>query len=103
MVEKTSKLNQSGDYASSGTIPESFPAPTVVLFSKRRAVFSKSVFGLGAHHVTNSSYTFSSHRDRHRRLEDYSLRLIDDLSNRPVDPLFMDSRLNKQNVSKIRY
>ncbi len=101
MVEKTSKLNKSGDHASSGTIPESFPAPTVVLFSKRRAVFSKSVFGLGAHHVTNSSYTFSSHRDRHRRLEDYSLRLIDDLSNRPVDPLFMDSRLNKQNVSKI--
>ena len=51
MVEKTSNLNQSGDYASSGKAPESFPAPTVVLFSKRRAVFSKSVFRILFHRI----------------------------------------------------
>lgn len=101
MVQKTSNLNHDVNNTDNSVIPESFPAPTVILFSKRRAVFSKSVFALGPHHVTNSSYNFSNHNEKRRRIEDYSLRLIDDLSNRPVDPLFMDSRLNKQNVSKI--
>lgn len=101
MAQKTSDLNQDSGSTSSFVAPKSFPAPTVVQFSKRRAVFSKSVFALGAHHVTHSTENFSLHNDRRLHIEDYSLRLIDDLSNRPVDPLFMDSRLNKQNVSKI--
>ena len=73
MVQKTSNLNHDVNNTDNSVIPESFPAPTVILFSKRRAVFSKSVFALGPHHVTNSSYNFSNHNEKRRRIEDLSL------------------------------
>ena len=41
-------------------------------------------------------------RRRRPQLEDDSLRLIDDLTNRPMDPMFSDSRLDKQPKSAFR-
>lgn len=77
----------------------SFPAADGSQMIRRRAAFSKSVFGLKAYHSTQVHNHLVRHHDRRRYVDDYSLRLIDDLINRPVDPLFMDARLNKQKVS----
>lgn len=41
-------------------------------------------------------------RRRRPQLEDDSLRLIDDLTNRPMDPMFSDSRLDKRPKSAFR-
>lgn len=41
-------------------------------------------------------------RRRRPQLEDDSLRLIDDLTNRPMDPMFSDSRLGKRPKSAFR-
>lgn len=41
-------------------------------------------------------------RRRRPQLEDDSLRLIDDLTNRPMDPMFSDSRLDKRPKSPFR-
>ena len=37
---------------------------------------------------------------RHRHVDDDSLRLIDDLTNRPMDVLYSDSRLATKNVRR---
>lgn len=73
--------------------PRSFPVPTAVDMLKRRAVFSKSATSLASHHVRPSAYSANNARTTRRTLRDESLRLIDDLTNRPVDPLFFDARL----------
>lgn len=66
---------------------------------KSRAVFSSQNAGLTSHHAGSSE--FSTSRQHHRRNDDDSLRLIDNLVNRPVDPLFADSRLVAKPVSKL--
>lgn len=79
----------------------SFPALDGSQLIRRRATFSKSIFNIESHHASNNRNRLVRHHDRRRYVDDYSLRLIDDLINRPVDPLFMDSRLNTQKVSPL--
>ena len=83
---------------SSVDMPESFAALDGIALSRRRALFSKSFTGLESHHVVLTADRFAHSHDRRRYIDDYALRLIDDLTNRPVDPLFMDARLGKQPV-----
>ncbi|WP_348519448.1 DUF881 domain-containing protein [Bifidobacterium sp. ESL0775] len=64
--------------------------------SKRRAVFSKAVAGLGPWHADVEEDEQVLARRRHRKVDDDSLRLIDDLTNRPLDPLFSDALLTQQ-------
>lgn len=71
--------------------PISFPVPDENAPVRRRAVFSAQTAGLESHHARSSAAGAS--RPRRRRNDDDSLRLIDDLVNRPMDPLFSDSRL----------
>lgn len=80
--------------------PRSFPVPQENTPIRRRAVFSASIASVMSHHARSASenHTVRGHR---RKLEDDSLRLIDDLTNRPMDPLFMDSRLARKPVSAV--
>ncbi|MDK6294797.1 DUF881 domain-containing protein [Gardnerella swidsinskii] len=80
------------------TMPMSFAAPDGMSLTRRRALFSHSFTGISTHHVVMSSSGFAHNHDRRRYIDDYALRLIDDLTNRPVDPMFMDARLSKQPV-----
>ena len=80
---------------------ESFESPDGITLSRRRALFSSSFTNLESHHVALSVNRFAHHHDRRRYVDDYALRLIDDLTNRPVDPMFMDSRLSKQPVKPL--
>ena len=61
----------------------SFPVSPENTPTKRRAVFSASFAGLTSHHVQPDIVTSTSRR--RRNLDDDSLRLIDDLTNRPMD------------------
>lgn len=79
-------------------VPQSFPAIDGALVARRRAVFSSSFRGLTSHHATHAPQQFANQHDPRRYIDDYSLRLIDDLINRPVDPLFMDARLHRQHI-----
>lgn len=72
--------------------PMSFPVPPDRMPVKRRAVFSASVAQADSRHVT-VPMTEANLSRRRRRLHDDSLKLIDDLTNRPMDPMFSDSRL----------
>ena len=69
----------------------SFPVSPENTPTKRRAVFSASFAGLTSHHVQPE--TAASTSRRRRSLDDDSLRLIDDLTNRPMDVMYTDSRL----------
>lgn len=80
------------------SMPASFAASDGIALSRRRALFSRAFTGLESHHVDLSINRFAHNHDRRRYIDDYALRLIDDLTNRPVDPLFMDARLSKQPV-----
>lgn len=82
-------------------IPVSFPAQDGSSLARRRAVFSTSIFNIDTHHATRNVNRFASQHDRRRYVDDYSLKLIDDLINRPVDTLFMDSRLGRQEVGVV--
>ena len=53
--------------------------------------FSSSFAGLSSHHVQPAS--MPAMPQRHRHVDDDSLRLIDDLTNRPMDVMYTDSRL----------
>ena len=66
--------------------PESGPV-------KRRAVFSSSCCQLSTHTVAFSIDPQAVRTGRRRKTHDDSLRLIDDLVNRPVDPMFSDAKL----------
>lgn len=79
-------------------LPEAFLAPEGIMLSKRRALFSNSFSGLESHHITFNNQHFAHNRDRSRYIDGFALRLIDDLTNRPVDPMFMDARLSKQPI-----
>ncbi|MBB2954796.1 uncharacterized protein YlxW (UPF0749 family) [Bifidobacterium commune] len=71
----------------------SFPVTVDETPSKRRAVFSKNVTGLGSWHVED--YGRAMPRRPVRKVYDDSLHLIDDLTNRPLDPLFSDALLTQ--------
>ena len=80
--------------------PLSFPVPAENAPVKRRAVFSDSVAQSQSRHVrpAEGGQTMPARR---RRLHDDSLKLIDDLTNRPMDPLFSDSRLDQRPRSRL--
>lgn len=73
-------------------MPESFPVPPDRALIHRRAAFSHSTVGLERHYVDQESSEPAQESTR-RRMADESLRLIDDLTNRPMDPMFEDARL----------
>lgn len=66
--------------------------------TKRRAVFSRSFAGLESHHAPAPG-SIGVARPHHRKIDDDSLRLIDDLTNRPMDMLYTDARLLQRPVS----
>ena len=68
----------------------SFPVSPENVPTKHRAIFSSSFAGLSSHHVQPAS--MPAMPQRHRHVDDDSLRLIDDLTNRPMDVLYSDSR-----------
>ncbi|WP_445343087.1 DUF881 domain-containing protein [Bifidobacterium sp. ESL0819] len=72
--------------------PESFPVPPDRALIHRRAAFSHSSAGLTRHYVDQES-SEPAQESMRRRMADESLRLIDDLTNRPMDPMFEDARL----------
>ncbi|ETY71594.1 DUF881 domain-containing protein [Bifidobacterium moukalabense] len=84
--------HDASEHASFPVSPENTP-------TKRRAVFSASFAGLESHHVQPDAQP-TGHTGR-RHLEDDSLRLIDDLTNRPMDVLYTDSRLATKPPSAI--
>lgn len=73
--------------------PDSFPVPPDRALIRRRAVFSHSTANLGTRYVDLPTETVAVAATRRRRMADESLRLIDDLTNRPMDPMFEDARL----------
>ncbi|MFT8355889.1 MAG: DUF881 domain-containing protein [Bifidobacterium aquikefiri] len=73
--------------------PRSFSVGPDRMPYHRRAVFSKDVSGLAERHVDRLPDTVSNIRNRRRRIDDESLRLIDDLTNRSLDPMFSDATL----------
>lgn len=92
MPESDSFSNTSGPVS---FMPEPDSTPV-----HRRAAFSRSAFGLvNRHAVTGEPHQAS--RSRRRKVNDESLHLIDDLVNRPIDPLYEDSTLLPQNPSKV--
>ncbi len=70
--------------------PASYPVPTGMRPTRPRSVFSQDYMLLVNHHVLDEGHR--KRRHPHRNLDD-SLRLIDDLTNRPMDPLFTDAML----------
>lgn len=82
------------------TKPERTPASFSVEIdeqpSKRRAVFSKGVQNVGSWHVVSEDDALALASRHRRKVDDDSLWLIDDLTNRPLDPLFSDARLTQQ-------
>ncbi|MCI1222366.1 DUF881 domain-containing protein [Bifidobacterium subtile] len=81
--------------------PPSYPVSAQDTVRRRRAVFSRSAAGLetvlAAVHQPGSD-----RRTRRRRIvDDDSLRLIDDLTNRPLDPMFSDARLARKPESRL--
>ena len=77
----------------------SFPVSMENMPTKHRAVFSASFAGLASHHVQQASMSAVPQRRRHA--EEDSLRLIDDLTNRPMDVLYSDSRLTTKKRSPV--
>ena len=74
-------------------MPASYPAGAEHPVGRRRSSFSSAYRGLATHHADPPNIAVIE-RDRRRRVrEDDSLRLIDDLTNRSLDPIYMDSSL----------
>lgn len=81
-------------------LPESFPPPATGERGsqdegRRRAVFSQTYMALGRLHIVPHAGDAHTENVRRRRriVQDDSLKLIDDLTSRSVDPLFEDSTL----------
>ena len=75
-------------------MPASYPADAAPSTRRRRSAFSRSYSSLMSHHPTPRSDISEGERERRRRVrQDESLRLIDDLTNRPLDPIYLDSNL----------
>lgn len=68
---------------------------------QRRSAFSASFAALTSHHVTPADIDMAERERRHRVRADDSLRLIDDLTNRSMDPMFLDSSLGRHDDSPL--
>ncbi|MCH4208565.1 MAG: DUF881 domain-containing protein [Bifidobacterium sp.] len=58
-------------------------------------------FGLESHHAGSVTDSAAQRRARRRKTDDDSLRLIDDLTNRPLDPMFSDAQLARRPQSRL--
>lgn len=74
-------------------MPASYPSVGEQPPRRHRAAFSRNFAGLSTHHAVASSLPPGEEARRRRTHQDDSLRLIEDLTNRPVDPMFSDARL----------
>ncbi|MBT1164978.1 DUF881 domain-containing protein [Bifidobacterium felsineum] len=81
--------------------PVSFPVPQENTPVHRRAIFSHSIRGIDSHHALAATDDAAIRVRRRRKTDDDSLRLIDDLVNRPMDPMFSDSRLVHEHRSAV--
>ena len=75
------------------TAPVSFPVPKENEPVRRRAVFSPLSPRRGIASCASPDDAAAIRTRRRRKTNDDSLQLIDDLVNRPMDPVFSDSRL----------
>lgn len=75
------------------TAPVSFPVPEENEPVRRRAIFSRAFRSVKSHHALSPDDAAAVRGRRRRKTNDDSLQLIDDLVNRPMDPMFSDSRL----------
>ena len=91
--------NSAADTKSDAPRFASFPVSPENVPTKHRAIFSSSFAGLSSHHVQPAS--MPAMPQRHRHVDDDSLRLIDDLTNRPMDVLYSDSRLATKKRSAV--
>lgn len=80
-------------------LPVSFPVAPDVAVQRRRAVFSSQATALSTHNIAMSSA--QSTQMRRKDDEGDGLQLIDELTNRSLDPIFRDSLLVKQNRSPL--
>ena len=84
----------------SNSLPESLPPQLPVSVDMmpvhRRVVFSSGALRLTGHHPQGPLGINAQNSTRRRRLADESLRLIDDLTNRPMDSLYADSLLDQR-------
>ena len=83
-------------------MPEVFPVSVEDPPGRRRAVFSSAYARLDSHHTEISRGGVMPPRRRGKHY-DASLRLIDDLVNRPMDALYNDSRLVTKPDSKLTF
>lgn len=74
------------------------PVPSTRAAERHRAVFSRQTAGLSSQHA--DAHVGLARRPRRRLAVDDSLRLIDDLTSRSVDPMFLDAQLAPRNRSK---
>ncbi len=83
-------------------MPASYPREEAANTRHRRSAFSKSFAGLICHHVSPINLGVTEERERRNRVrKDDSLRLIDDLTNHPMDPMFLDSSLSRHDESSL--
>jgi uncharacterized protein YlxW (UPF0749 family) len=83
-------------------MPVSFPVMSSRALTQRRSVFSSDYMQLTSSHVMSIPEAMTAGARRSRRvpvIED-SLQLLDDLTNRPVDPLFEDATLLKSRTQR---
>lgn len=83
-------------------MPPVYPVSSEDPPARRRAVFSSAYVQLDSQHAQPPGGAPMSARRRSKHYDD-SLRLIDDLVNRPVDVLYSDSRLTTKPDSKVAY
>lgn len=82
-------------------MPASYPIAAQDPPKRRRAAFSRAFAGLEIHHAAPPTMPLGEEARRRRVRQDDSLRLIEDLTNRPVDPMFSDSRLGRSHRSPL--
>ncbi|RBP98033.1 hypothetical protein CRD60_02325 [Bifidobacterium aemilianum] len=85
----------------SAELPDSYPVSDDGAPARRRAVFSSAVKGLGSQHADDWENLSLASRRYRRKVSDNALRLIDDLTNRSVDPMFSDSQLARKPQSPV--
>ncbi|MDO5687751.1 MAG: DUF881 domain-containing protein [Pseudoscardovia radai] len=78
--------------------PASYPVKPDARPQHPRSAFSRAYPFLMRHHALESDAE-RRHRTRRREVYDESLHIIDDLTNRPVDPMFEDAALYRRKES----
>ena len=81
--------------------PPELPVVADMMPVRRRVVFSSAAVRLTGHHPQGPLGIHAQNSTRRRRLADESLRLIDDLTNRPMDSLYADSLLDQRPRSAV--